>query len=474
VTFASLSFLLFLALVFPLHWLARSRLLRNLVLLAASVVFYSWWDWRFCALLVGTGILDWAVGRGLGRTSAPALRRALLLLSLAGNLGILAAFKYWDFFIESLTAAAGSLGLTLSLPPLRVLLPVGISFYTFQTLSYVVDVYRGRIVAAANPVDYLVYVMYFPQLVAGPIERAERLLPQILAPRRFDAGEASDGCRQALWGLAKKVLVADTLAGAVDPAYAAPGAHSGGALALATLFFSFQIYADFSGYSDIALGISRLFGITLGRNFATPYFSRDLLEFWRRWHISLSTWFRDYVYVPLGGSRTGRLRHVACLMAVFLLSGLWHGAAWTFVIWGAVHGIAVAALSLRTGRPRRSALEIPAARDGAAIAGTFVFVTLAWIFFRARSAPDAFLILGRILRGPFAEGAGLDPAVRPGWLLALIAALVAVEWRGRARPHPFELAAWTRPARWALYTCLLWGVLLLGPGESVPFLYFRF
>lgn len=338
-TFTTLTFGLFLVLVFALHWCARGRLGQNSVILVASYLFYGWWDLRFCALLLGSSLLDYVIARAIARSQPqPALarpRRVLVAVSCVANLGLLGVFKYFDFFIDSLALALEQVGVSTELPSLRLILPVGISFYTFQTLGYTIDVYRGDVRASRSLLDYLAYVSFFPQLVAGPIERARNLLPQLERPRQFDEATAREGARQMLWGLAKKVILADHLGAFVAEIYLGDGSvhASGPVLMIATVAFALQIYCDFSAYSDLAVGTAKLFGIRLVRNFAYPYFSRSVVEFWRRWHMSLSTWFRDYVYVPLGGSQCGPRRRWLNLMVTFTLSGLWHGANWTFVVW---------------------------------------------------------------------------------------------------------------------------------------------
>ena len=332
--FSTITFFLFLGLVWSGYWAIGRRRPQNVLLILASYAFYSWWDYLFCALMLASSVVDYAAGLGLARTTRPAGRRAWLGMSLAVNLGMLGFFKYFNFFADSLREAAAMVGVQLDPITLSVVLPVGISFYTFQTLGYTIDVYRGRAQACRDAVDYFAYVSFFPQLVAGPIERATNLLGQFAKPRHLTRDHAVDGCRQILWGLTKKMLLADNLAPIVELAYQNPSGTSGPLLLFGTVCFAFQIYCDFSGYTDIARGTARLFGFELMRNFACPYFSRNVGEFWRRWHISLSTWFRDYVYIPLGGNHARRGRRAFNVMVTFCLSGLWHGASWNFVVWG--------------------------------------------------------------------------------------------------------------------------------------------
>lgn len=481
-TFTTLTFALFLAVVFALHWLARGVRGQNAVLVVASYVFYAWWDLRFAGLLLASSLLDYGVGRALARQASASRKRALLLVSLGANLGALGAFKYYGFFIEGLTTLAGSVGLELSPRTLSLILPVGISFYTFQTLGYTIDVYRGRTKPERDALVYLTYVSFFPQLVAGPIERAGRLIPQLAARRRFDEARARDGAKQMLWGFLKKVVLADHLGVFVEQVYGGPQVHgSGPALIVATIAFALQIYLDFSAYSDIAIGCSRLFGIDLMRNFATPYFSRTLGEFWRRWHISLSTWFQDYVYVPLGGSRSGPRRRWLAIMATFLLSGLWHGANATFVVWGAVNGLM---LALVPGRTRRGPDDVaPSLRTAAgwkaalAMLATFSFICSTWVLFRAVDLAHAMGIYARIVSDLFRPRAWAELAYHAEFLAGfgpLIALLVLVEWRTRGRAHPLALGRWPRAARWALYTVLLWAALYLMPDSPTDFIYFQF
>jgi alginate O-acetyltransferase complex protein AlgI len=471
VTFTTLTFLVFLALVFGLYWCAPGRRGQNLVLLVGSYVFYGWWDPRFCALLLGSSLADFAIARALSRVDEPARRRALLALSCVLNLGLLGLFKYHGFFVASFAEVLASLGLHPSLPTLHWILPVGISFYTFQTLSYSIDVYRREIPASDSLLDYLAFVALFPQLVAGPIERAGRLLPQLERARTFDEARARDGAKQILWGFCKKLILADHLGEFVDQIYAGPIVHaSGPVLMVATIGFAFQIYLDFSAYSDIAIGSARLFGIDLVRNFAHPYFSRSVAEFWRRWHMSLSTWFRDYVYIPLGGSRHGRARLWLSLMVTFTLSGLWHGANWTFVLWGACNGLLVGLASMR---PARQDSE----RGFVAMLGTFALVCLTWVLFRAEDLPQAMGIYAAVLTDLPDATAWAQLAAHREFLAAfgpVLALFVMVEWLTRELAHPLALERCPRALRWAIYTALVWAAIYLMPDEPGSFIYFQF
>ena len=341
--FISIIFAIFFPIVFLAYWALRGRRHQNLLIVVASLFFYGWWDWRFVGLLLVSALVDYNVARRLMTTEGAQARRRLLAVSLATNLGILGFFKYCGFFVENFHALMEALGVHTSLPVLHIILPLGVSFYTFQTLGYTIDVYRRNLAACDHPVDFLAFISFFPLLVAGPIERASHLLPQFGRPRTFTLDQAVDGCREILWGLFKKMVIADNLAMVVERAYADPAGKSGLLLALATFFFAVQIYCDFSGYSHIARGTARLLGFELMRNFALPYFSRGVGEFWRRWHISLSTWFRDYLFIPLGGSQGTRARTATNILIVFVISGLWHGADWNFILWGALNGLGVAA-----------------------------------------------------------------------------------------------------------------------------------
>jgi D-alanyl-lipoteichoic acid acyltransferase DltB (MBOAT superfamily) len=407
----------------------------------------------------------------------------LLGASLAGNLGLLGFFKYFNFFAESFAALAASIGWHAEPATLRVILPVGLSFYTFQELGYTIDVYRRRIPPATSLLEFMAFVAFFPQLVAGPIERASHMLPQYHAARTFSYPLAVDGCRRILWGFFKKLVIADNLGGYVQMMYPDPQAASGVELAAATFYFALQIYCDFSAYSDIALGSARLLGFKLMQNFASPYFSQTVGEFWRRWHISLSTWFRDYVYIPLGGSRVGPVRRALNLLATFCISGLWHGASWNFVIWGAVHGAAVIPSALSGRGSRLSAADVPGGthwvpnpRTIVRVVRTFLIVTLAWVFFRARTLADASLILRKI----FTDLCQLSTYAHLGDYnlgkhISIMAALfLLVEWVFRASPHPFCLDRFPRIVRWAAYTATLWATFYFAAGKTGPFIYFQF
>jgi alginate O-acetyltransferase complex protein AlgI len=477
--FNSIEFAVFLPIVFALYWIVPSKQLRwrNLVLLLASYVFYGWWDWRFLGLVAFSSFVDYIVGRALGPARSHSFRRSLLLVSVGVNIGFLGFFKYFNFFAENFYAAFTLFGQPVADPiRLSIILPVGISFYTFQTLSYSIDVYRRKMEPTEDPVAFFAFVSFFPQLVAGPIERAAHLLPQFLSTRRFSYEEATDGMRLILWGLCKKIVIADVCAVHVNTVFGNPGAQSGSTLLLGAVFFAFQIYGDFSGYSDIAIGCAKLFGFRLTRNFAYPYFSRDIAEFWRRWHISLSSWFRDYVYIPMGGSRCGPWRSSVNIIVVFVVSGFWHGANWTFIVWGLINALFILPLVLlrrhrvytnqvAQGRLLPSPLEIMQ------MAGTFGITVIAWVFFRSESLAHAQLYLQRM----FSPSLFSIPQTGSRWLLLSIVVMVGIEWIQRARAHPLDLVALKIPRvlRWPIYYALLL-LIYVHSGSPQDFIYFQF
>ena len=478
--FNSLEFAVFLPLVFLLYWFVfgRSVRMQNLFVVVASYVFYGWWDWRFLLLIAFTSLCSYGSGLLIEKfREAPRKAKAVSVLNIVINLLILGLFKYYDFFVTSfadLFLGGRTEGLLL-----RVILPVGISFYTFQALSYSIDVYRGKLAPTHDIIQFFAYVSFFPQLVAGPIERATNLLPQFARPRTFDYETGVDGLRQILWGLFKKMVVADNCAAYVDQVFSASQTQAGSTLLLAAVLFAFQIYGDFSGYSDIAIGTAKLFGIRLMRNFNVPYFSRDVAEFWRRWHISLTTWFRDYVYIPLGGSRGSKAMIVRNTFVIFLLSGFWHGASWTFLAWGAYHAVLFLPLIL-TGRNRKyrdtvaQGRFLPSLKECGQMLLTFLLVVVGWILFRAESIAQAGRFIGGIcsptlFSKPWSMGSRYDLP-----LFASLAILLAVEWLMRGKDHPFDLSA-VKP-RWirdVIYLVVLLLLFWLG-GHARTFIYFQF
>lgn len=477
--FNSLDFAVFLPLVFLLYWASRGlhRHAGNVILLVASYVFYGWWDPRFLALIAFSTLVDFFLARSLESSSDQHGRKLFLWTSLAINLGLLGYFKYANFFLEQLDGAFTLLGHPIHAERLDIILPVGISFYTFQTLSYTLDVYHKRLKATRDPIAFAAYVSFFPQLVAGPIERATNLLPQFTSPRTFSYPVAVDGLRQILWGLFKKVVIADNCAEQVDRIFGQYGSLDGSTLLLGAVLFAFQIYGDFSGYSDIAIGTARLFGFSLMRNFAFPYFSRDIAEFWRRWHISLSTWFRDYLYVPLGGSRGGTAMKVRNTFIIFLVSGFWHGANWTFIVWGALNAIYF--LPLLLAKRNRQNLGIvaeggalPSFRDLLHVASTFLLTCVAWVFFRAPDVGTAVAYLGGMVDASLFS----IPHLGQHALLPLVVLFVAVEWVGREGQHALEelWLRWPRLLRWSAYAALVFLMGMFMRTEETPFIYFQF
>lgn len=398
--FNSLDFAIFLPIVFTLYWfLAQHNLrLQNMLLVVASYIFYGWWDWRFLSLILFSTLVDYSIGLYVNKTTDKNKRKYLLWTSIGVNIGLLMFFKYYGFFVDNFISAFTFFGANIQPNTLHIILPVGISFYTFQTLSYTIDVYKRDLEPTRDFMQFAAFVSFFPQLVAGPIERAKQLLPQFEVKRYFDVDFAMSGVYLVIWGLFKKVVIADNCAFFVNQIFDGGSNFSSLELFLGAVLFAFQIYGDFSGYSDIAIGVARLFGFSLMVNFSFPYFSRDIAEFWRRWHISLSTWFRDYLYIPLGGSKGKTSQQIRNVLIVFLVSGFWHGANWTFIIWGAIHALLFLSLLLvnknrtYTKHQRITLKQLPK------IIVTFSVVTLAWIFFRADSASQALSYISDIFR----------------------------------------------------------------------------
>jgi alginate O-acetyltransferase complex protein AlgI len=484
--FNSLAFAIFLPVVFFLYWFIFNKNFKtqNILLLLASYYFYACWDWRFMFLLIFSTLLDFYTGLKMSEADSKAKKKFWFWLSIIVNLGFLGVFKYYNFFAESFAEVLSKVGLHVNVWTLKVVLPVGISFYTFHGLSYVIDIYKDRIKAEKNFIEYAVFVCFFPLLVAGPIERATHLLPQIKKERTFNYTQAVDGMRQILWGLFKKVVIADTCAQYANSIFAHYEAYNGATLAFGALFFTFQIYCDFSGYSDIALGTARLFGMELLRNFAFPYFSRDIAEFWRRWHISLSSWFRDYLYIPLGGSKGGTWMKVRNTFIIFLVSGFWHGANWTFIIWGALNAIYFLPLLLTNNN--RTNLEtvaqgkwFPTLRELTGMVITFSLTVIAWIFFRAETVGKAV----NYIKNMFTKGlfkvpdtkAFIGITTNPFFAIFIIAVFVLIEWMGREQQYALARLGlrWYKPARWAFYYILIIAVFLF-MGKEQQFIYFQF
>ena len=480
--FNSIQFAIFLPIVFLLYWFVFDRFiskskwqlrLQNAFVVVASYVFYGWWDWRFLLLIAFTSFCSWGSGILIGNADSKKKAKTWMWLNIVLNLGILALFKYYDFFV---TEFAELFNISTDGLLLKVILPVGISFYTFQALSYSIDVFRGKIEPTKDIVAFFAFISFFPQLVAGPIERATNLLPQFLKKREFNYDNAVDGMRQILWGLFKKIVVADNCAVYVDQVFSTYTEQTGSTLLLAAIFFTFQIYGDFSGYSDIAIGTAKLFGVKLMCNFNVPYFSRDIAEFWRRWHISLTTWFRDYVYIPLGGSRVSKAKVVRNTFIIFLVSGFWHGANWTFIAWGAYHAILFLPLIL-TGKNRKYTNQVaegrwlPSLKEVGQMLLTFFLAVIGWIIFRAESIGQTWEYLcGICNRSLFTF-----PSAKGYTAMGLnILLLIVVEWIQRDKSFILDLSSIKKGyLRWSIYLALLFVLFAFG-GHATNFIYFQF
>lgn len=477
--FNSLEFLFFFPLVFVLYWFVFNRKMQyqNILLLGASYYFYSCWDWRFLFLLIFSTVLDYYSGHKIFEANTKIKKKTWLIASVGINLGFLGVFKYYNFFIESFANFLLLFGINQSYSTLNIILPVGISFYTFHGLSYVFDIYKNKIKPCNNWVNYSLFVSFFPLLVAGPIERATHLLPQIEKPREFHYSKAIDGLKQILWGLFKKMVIADNCAKFVNIIFENSAHESGSTLFIGALFFTFQIYCDFSGYSDIALGTARLLGIELLQNFKFPYFSRDIAEFWRRWHISLSSWFRDYLYFPLGGSKGTTMKSIRNIFIIFLVSGFWHGANWTFIFWGFLNALYF--LPLMLAKKNRVNLEIvaqgrifPNIKEVFQMATTFLLTVLAWIFFRSDDMQHAFGYLFKMLSFDLFS----MPKEFPIYLILLIFFMMMVEWFGREQKYALEKMEILKLKilRWGFYSLVLFLILNFMVTEETPFIYFQF
>ncbi len=484
--FNSIQFALFLPIVFLLYWFVFDRFiskskwqlrLQNAFVVVASYVFYGWWDWRFLLLIAFTSFCSWGSGLLIGKAESKKKAKTWMWLNIILNLGILATFKYYDFFV---TEFAQLFHISTDGLLLKVILPVGISFYTFQALSYSIDVYRGKIEPTKDIIAFFAFISFFPQLVAGPIERATNLLPQFLKKREFNYDTAVDGMRQILWGLFKKIVVADNCAVYVDQVFSTYTEQTGSTLLLAAIFFTFQIYGDFSGYSDIAIGTAKLFGIKLMRNFNVPYFSRDIAEFWRRWHISLTTWFRDYVYIPLGGSRVSKAKVIRNTFVIFLLSGFWHGANWTFIAWGAYHAILFLPLIL-TGKNRKYTNQVaeerllPTLKETGQMLLTFFLAMVGWIVFRSTGMPTTLGYLKGLLQFGTLRASYRFFTLPEMWPTNLfIVIMLLVEWMQRSKEHGLELSkikqVWVRTL---IYYSIVF-ILVIASGKSSTFIYFQF
>lgn len=477
--FNSVDFAYFLPIVFLLYWFVTQNHLKlqNALIVVASYFFYGWWDSRFLFLIAFSSLLDYTIGIALSKTDQQKRRKQLLYLSLVLNLGLLGFFKYYNFFIENFKTAFTFFGQEINASSLHIILPVGISFYTFQTLSYTIDVYRKKLEPARDLISFLAFVSFFPQLVAGPIERATNLLPQFYTKRKFEYNNAVNGLRQILWGFFKKIVIADGCAEYANLIFNNSDNYSGSTLVIGALFFTFQIYGDFSGYSDIAIGTSRLFGFNLMQNFSFPYFSRNIAEFWRRWHISLSTWFRDYLYIPLGGSKGSIWFKIRNTFIIFLVSGFWHGANWTFIIWGFLNALYF--LPLLVAKKNRNHLDIvaenkvlPSIKELLSITFTFGLTVFAWIFFRANSVSHAF----SYIKNMFSKTLVQIPAIRPLNLLLLLLFFIIVEWFGREQQYAIEKLGTSKKrfVRWGFYIFILTLIFIFSSAKEQQFIYFQF
>lgn len=473
--FNSIAFAIFLPVAFLLYWFIFNRNInsRNVFIVVISYIFYGWWDWRFLTLIFFSSIVDYTVSLAIEKTKVPKIKKLYLYISLIANLGILGIFKYYNFFVDSLLDLNPGLQHILGDVTLNIVLPVGISFYTFQTLSYTIDVYRGKLKATKDPVAFLAFVSFFPQLVAGPIERATNLLPQFHQTKRFDYKESIDGLKQILWGLFKKIVIADTCAVYVNEIFANYTEQSGGILLLGAVFFAFQIYGDFSGYSDIAIGTAKLFGFSLMKNFAYPYFSRDIAEFWRRWHISLSTWFRDYLYIPLGGSKRGKSRSIINIFIIFVVSGFWHGANWTFIAWGFLNALYYLPIMLTNYNRKNIDIvaansKYPSFKEILAILLTFFFTCIAWIFFRAESITIALDYISLM----FASIWDFSSDIELNFLIFILV-FVIWEWNFRKQPHGLSFTKTSHLGRWLSYTTMIILIFYFF-GNETAFIYFQF
>ena len=482
--FNSLDFAIFLPIVFLLYWFVADKNLnfQNFLIVVSSYIFYGWWDWRFLSLILFSTIIDYSVGVRLSKEENIPKRKVLLWISIIVNLGFLGFFKYYNFFLDNFISAFSFFGTEINANSLNIILPVGISFYTFQTLSYTIDVYKRKLEPTKDFIAFTAFVSFFPQLVAGPIERATNLLPQFYKKRKFEYDKAVDGLRQILWGLFKKIVIADNSAQFANEIFNNSSDYSGSTLVLGAIFFTFQIYGDFSGYSDIAIGTSRLFGFDLKQNFAFPYFSRDIAEFWRRWHISLSTWFRDYLYIPLGGSRGGTWMKIRNTFIIFIVSGFWHGANWTFIVWGALNALYFTPLLLlkknriNTGTVTQGKM-FPSIKEFSQIAFTFSLTVFAWIFFRAENIEHALSYIGEIFSPsifsfPNLENIGKSITLQ---ISIMIIFLLIIEWNSRFNKYGLEKMGlnWNKYLRVSFYFIISL-IIFLFIGKEQQFIYFQF
>ncbi|MGD0279578.1 MAG: MBOAT family O-acyltransferase [Smithella sp.] len=477
--FDSIEFLIFLPTVFLLYWFVfqKNLKLQNLFILIISYLFYGWWDWRFLSLILLCSEINYLAGVSLASQENKKNRKLILVISCVASLALLCAFKYFNFFIDNFINAFALAGIHLQARTLHIILPVGISFYTFKALGYTIDVYKRKLEPTRDIIAFFCFVGFFPQLLAGPIDRTTNLLPQFYIKRTFEYDKAVDGMRQILWGFFKKVVIADNCVEYVNQIFANYETLPASTLVLGAVFFSFQIYGDFSGYSDIAIGTSRLFGFRSVRNFSVPYFSRDIAEFWRRWHISLTSWFRDYLYIPLGGNRGNKYQVVRNTFIVFLVCGFWHGANWTFIVWGLINALYFLPLLL-LGKNRKNIDTVaqgkilPTIKELFQIVTTFSLATLAWIFFRADSLSQAFSYIGNLFAKSliaYPEYSGGGKLILP---LLLIMILILAEWLQRDKQHGLENLKMHPVLRWIIYYCITLIIFIFGCPHQ--FIYFQF
>jgi alginate O-acetyltransferase complex protein AlgI len=479
--FNSIHFVLFLPVVFTFYWLLKEHLkFQNILLLLASYFFYGCWDYRFLSLLIVSTLVDYLGGIKIHHAPIPKIKFLWTCGIISLQLMVLGVFKYYNFFASSFETALQFLHIQVNFVTLQVILPLGISFYTFHGLSYIIDIYKNRIKPETNFITYSIFVVFFPLLVAGPIERATHLLPQIQQKRIFDYTKIVDGFRQILWGFFKKIVIADNCAKFANIIFDPSSDYTGSTYLLGGLFFAFQIYGDFSGYSDIAIGTARLFGIELLQNFAFPYFSRDIAEFWRRWHISLSSWFRDYLYIPLGGSQGSVWMKIRNIFIIFIVSGFWHGAKWTFIVWGFLNALfMLPSILLNTHRTHLEIVakgnDLPTFKECVSILTTFSLTVFCWIFFRAENMRDAMKYISKIgsssiLKMPYLPEMGTTKPI-----IILIFMFLAIEWLGREQKYALAKVglSYPRPIRWAFYYLLIMFILSFAKGEQ-KFIYFDF
>ena len=488
--FNSIDFIIFIPIVFLIYWFVANKNLKlqNLFIVLTSYVFYGWWDWRFLSLIIFSTAVDYSVGLALSTQENVFRRRMLLWASIIINLGFLGFFKYYNFFLDNFVTAFTFFGREINTNSLNIVLPVGISFYTFQTLSYTIDIYKKKLEPTKDFIAFAAFVSFFPQLVAGPIERATNLLHQFYGKRTFNKKNARDGLNQMLWGFFKKIVIADNCARYADLIFNNSADYSGSTLVLGAVFFTFQIYGDFSGYSDIAIGTARLFGFNLMQNFAFPYFSRNIAEFWRRWHISLNTWFRDYLYIPLGGSRVSTAKKVRNIFVIFLVSGFWHGANWTYIVWGALNAILFLPLIL-TKKNRKYIDEVahgrtfPTLREFINMLITFSFIVLTWIFFRAENISHSISYFAGIFSPSLFTAPSFTSVKGAYYLLVVILFFILIEWHGRDKQYGIQQLGekWKKPFLKAIYYIIIYALLyqvitnVMGAGGNAQqFIYFQF